>query len=366
LVDLGERKAVSREQKLFQRKSALPLLARPPLPDGSIMATELGVVEGGIGADPAPAKKYRASIYPKSEVDPDFVQLIFAIEKALDCKIWCLVQQGEEGDDWNEVGHCLYSGFLEQKAEIIEKERVGLLIHSPGGQADCAYKIVRLFQRRTDGFFTIVPLVAKSAATLMAIGGKEILMGSEAELGPLDVQIWDEEKDEYDSALNAVQSFERLNAYGLTALDHAVRLLMTRTRKKPLTVLPYALQYATSILGPLADKIDTIDLTRKSRELKVAADYAVRVMRQNYTRAEFTKISNILVERYSTHGFVIDRTEAGPDEKPEGSNLSSDNRTMNLGLHVSKPNEEIEELFTQMRTFLVRDTIIGRIVEQEP
>ena len=77
---------------------------------------------------------------------------------------------------------------------------------------------MRLFQRRTDEFYTVVPIYAKSAATLMVLGGKEIVMGMEAELGPLDVQLYDEDKDDFDSALNAVQSLERLNAYALIRL----------------------------------------------------------------------------------------------------------------------------------------------------
>ncbi len=113
----------------------------------------------------------------------------------------------------------LYHGFLEKKADIALKDRVGLLIRSPGGQINWAYKIVRLFQRRTEEFFTIVPFYAKSAATLIALGGKQIIMGSEAELGPLDVQLWNEETEEYSSALDAVQAFERLNSYALTAFD---------------------------------------------------------------------------------------------------------------------------------------------------
>jgi hypothetical protein len=85
----------------------------------------------------------------------------------------------------------------------------------------------------------------------MALAGKEILMGSEAELGPLDVQIWDEETQERHSALEAVQSFERLNEYGLDAFDRAMHLLIGRMQNKPPIVLMLqAVQYATGIVGP--------------------------------------------------------------------------------------------------------------------
>ena len=57
--------------------------------------------------------------------------------------------------------------------------------------------------------------------------------------------------------------------------------------------MPQALQYATSIVSPLVDKIDTIELTRKSRELRVAEEYAKRVMRAYYSPVEYTTIASI-------------------------------------------------------------------------
>jgi hypothetical protein len=57
--------------------------------------------------------------------------------------------------------------------------------------------------------------------------------------------------------------------------------------------MPQALQYATSIVSPLVDKIDTIELTRKSRELRVGEEYAKRVMRAYYSPVEYTTIASI-------------------------------------------------------------------------
>jgi len=322
---------------------------------------DLEVVGGGAPA-PTPPKKYRASIYPSEDgsVSAEFAEIIFELEKALNCKVWCLIRQGEEKFD--DMSIALYDGFREQRHEIRPKDRIGLLVHSPGGQIWPAYKIVRLFQRRVEDFFTIVPLSAKSAATLVAIGGKEIVMGSEAELGPLDVQIWDDEAEDHISALNAVQAFDRLNSYSLLAFDQAMQLLIRRLGKKPIGLVPFALQYATSIINPMADKIDTIELTRKSRELKVAEEYAKRVMRAYYSPREYTAIASALVERYPTHGFSIERSEAGTD----WGQITNGGRVSSLGLKVATPSPTVEETFTRLEPYLVRDTIIGRISEVGP
>ena len=68
---------------------------------------------------------------------------------------------------------------------------IHLLIHSPGGHADPAYKAMKFFRKRFKTVVAIVPLYAKSAATLMCLGADKIFMGEFAELGPLDVQIND-------------------------------------------------------------------------------------------------------------------------------------------------------------------------------
>src|SRR3954467_14174828 len=64
-------------------------------------------------------------------------------------------------------------------------------------------------------------------------------------------------------------------------------------------------------LRPLLEKIDTLDYTRKSRELKVAEEYAIRLMRPTYKAVKAKRVARQLVEKYPTHGFVIDSYEAG-------------------------------------------------------
>jgi hypothetical protein len=128
--------------------------------------------------------------------------------------------------------------------------------------------------------------------------------------------------------------------------------------------MPAALQYATSIVSPLADKIDTIELTRKSRELKVAEEYAKRVMRTLYPPREYAAIASALVERYPTHGFVIGAGEAGTD----WGQSNAPGRLSSLGLNVTKASQTVEQLFSRLMPLLLNETatIIGRIVEVKP
>ena len=78
-------------------------------------------------------------------------------------------------------------------------------------------------------------------------------------MGPLDVQMRDRDREEYGSALDAVQSLERLNAFSLAAIDQLMIMMVERTGKRMDTLLPLVFNYATSFVRPLLDKIDTVD-----------------------------------------------------------------------------------------------------------
>lgn len=236
------------------------------------------------------------------------------------------------------------------------------LVESPGGHAEYAYKIARLFQRRASMLTMVVPQWAKSAATLLTLGGSRIVMGRDAELGPLDVQIFDPDKEEYDSALNAVQSLERLNAFALTAMDQVMQLLLLRTRKKSDVLLPMVFDHTTKFLRPLLEKIDTIELTRKSRELKVAEQYAVRLMKgAGYTWPEAQRIARALVERFPTHGFVIDRQEA--EAKETFSVPGASDVAYGLGLKLAPADPVIDKIIDQLIPYLDSLNAVGNLKE---
>jgi hypothetical protein len=72
-------------------------------------------------------------------------------------------------------------------------EQINLILHSPGGDATIVEKMVDMCRSHLAGtnrkFRVIVPNIAKSAATLLALGGDTIMMGYCSELGPIDPQV---------------------------------------------------------------------------------------------------------------------------------------------------------------------------------
>lgn len=78
-------------------------------------------------------------------------------------------------------------GFMEAVSNVDERE-LDLFLHSPGGSAEAAESIVEYLRTRFDHIRAIVPVAAMSAATMVALGADEIVMGAHSQLGPIDPQ----------------------------------------------------------------------------------------------------------------------------------------------------------------------------------
>lgn len=75
-------------------------------------------------------------------------------------------------------------------AVIGRAENLDLMIHTMGGSGETAEKIVEMCRNHCSGEFrVIIPNMAKSAGTLIALGADKIVMGHCSEVGPTDPQI---------------------------------------------------------------------------------------------------------------------------------------------------------------------------------
>ena len=80
------------------------------------------------------------------------------------------------------------TGFLQATSDI-KAGPLDVLVHSPGGSATATESIVNLLRSRFTPIRFIIPHTAKSAATMLALSGDEILLEDGAELGPTDPQL---------------------------------------------------------------------------------------------------------------------------------------------------------------------------------
>lgn len=274
-----------------------------------------GVRKATRASKPA-ATEHVASCYPGPNValPAEFADPCSRLANGLGIPIWLLVHNTYDRDDpLANLSGPVRDAFFRARRELAKCKGAAIVVDSPGGYAGSAYEIARLFQRHCGAFVSVVPRYAKSAATLLVLGGR-LIMDENAELGPLDAQVFDFEREELLSALNEVQALERLHLQAVEEVDQMVPLLVGRSRKKYSTILPLVLNFVATMKGPLLEKIDTVHYSQQARVLKEAEDYAVRLLERSGVYADAprktTEIPARLVNRYPDHSFVIDREEA--------------------------------------------------------
>lgn len=280
-------------------------------------------------AKPGPPMRFCASGFPQedSPLPQDFVDAVRKVEAVLGTEAWLLVQDVPD-DSWH--GPCrhlddsVFRAFLHSKALLPKNQSIPLIIDSPGGDAKSAFRIARFLRDNCGGFTALVPEYAKSAATLLALGADQIVLCEQAELGPLDTQVFDADREGFGSALDEVQALERLNAFALKAVDEGMMLFANRTGKSVEKLLPQVLHFVSEMVRPLFEKIDTVHYTQMSRVLKVGEEYAIRLMESTYPSKK-EMIARQLVNGYPEHRFFIDRREA-----------------RKIGLNISVPNDTLE------------------------
>lgn len=281
--------------------------------------------------NPPKKEKFSGSIYG-SDVNPQFALFVKKLEVKLGIPIWVFSQSisGSHVEIDDETIEMVISA-----ADEIP-ERVGLLINSPGGLGRPAYRLSRLFQDRCTEFTVIIPRMAKSAATLISLGADRIILGPLGEFGPLDVQIFDPEREERISALDETQAVEALENAALETADTLLALLKGRTGKKTSTLLPEVLNFSAKITQPLFDKVDAVRFSQMSRALRQGEEMAIRLLKRRYSPRKSKQIASLLVSDYTDHNFVIDHLECKRE----------------IGLEIEAVDSEVDEILNGLYPFL--------------
>ena len=304
-----------------------------------------------VAAAPRPSRRPRqltASLYSSPpNLLPSFGRAVEELEKRLERPVWMCVQGGD--GPAATLGPIARSLFLKARNELSAGSSVVLLLESPGGYASDAYAIARILCHHAGGFTAVVPSHAKSAATLLALGAEELLMGIDAEMGPLDAQQWDHEREERTSALNEIQALERLHSVALEQLDRTMKVMMSGAKKRTEIILPIACRFVSDLMKPLLEDIDMVHYAKQTRVLKVAEDYASRLLSTHYGERAAKEISNQLVHGYPEHGFVIGREEM---EELMGATLEPPDAIKGIV-------QKIDEIFESHPPFVA----IGRLKE---
>ena len=117
-----------------------------------------------------------------------FEKTLLSLEKQRKSRIYALVHTDAphhlcQPEFWN---------TLRRREQFSNIDTLELLVHSPGGHANVAYRLAKYFRGHCKKLNILIPMMAKSAATLFCLNADAVYMGEFAELGPLDAQLRDE------------------------------------------------------------------------------------------------------------------------------------------------------------------------------
>ncbi len=224
-------------------------------------------------------------------------------------------------------------------------ERLDLFLHSPGGFLDSAYKIVRICKEYSNEFNVIVPLAAKSAATVIALGAKEILMTVFAELGPIDPIIQHPYKPDVRVPARSIKDFFSF----LNSTESSEQILVDPQFKSQMSSLldPYLIgSYQTAL--------------NSSKQI------AERLLKENALKDRPELVDDAvkkLSEYYYSHNYVIDRNEA----REIGLNIINTESVQNLDKNVRLLLGIYQQFMTQNNVLkLVGNREINRNIQALP
>lgn len=116
-------------------------------------------------------------------------KLIESIEKLRDSKVITYVTSDRQPPFSARIANDVVRICYDHLNKIGHVNKIDLFIHSLGGDSMTPWRLVNLIREFCDSFAVLVPYKAHSAATLIALGADEIVMGHMGELTPIDPTI---------------------------------------------------------------------------------------------------------------------------------------------------------------------------------
>lgn len=215
-----------------------------------------------------------------------------------------------------------YTSVIELREKIIKfksdnphVEEIDFILYSAGGIPSDAYRIIRTLRNGFKTVNIVIPFWAKSAATLIALGGSKLIVDEFGELGPLDVQLAKEMDDrpdyERESALIDEASLKRIETHSIE-MYYTLFCGIYKNEDVPIHKTEISKQifdFLASFYTPLMNQINPYRLGEKKRKLDIGEKYAERILltyQPQLSRDKRTMLVNFLVNECPEHGYVID------------------------------------------------------------
>lgn len=267
----------------------------------------------------------------------EFLKTLHELEIERESRIFCMIQGGR-----HHICGPTMKAVYNNRSEAGYGKRVEILMHSPGGHPDYAFQVMKFFRRRYDEVNIIVPVMAKSAATLMCLGADKVFMGEFGDLGPIDIQIDDpvEEGDKAISPLDEFKSLEYMRDMAIEWMTYYTALARQDFGMSVRQALDHGVPLISGLMNPMLSQIDPLEVGSYRRSLAIAEEYGKRMLA--LTGQTNDALVHELVWEYPAHSFCIDFEEAD-----------------RLGLPVERLSEEQDHKFCEAIFGLERGYFYG-------
>ena len=265
----------------------------PPAPSRAVSAPD----------DAAPAQALPRS--PQEER----ADLIREIEKGRGLRLLSLVIS----DRSIAVGQVVQSPFqltqdiprqvLDHLETIGHVPKLGVFLYSRGGDTSVPWVLVSLLREYCDELEIVIPYKAHSAATMIALGADQIVMGRHAQLGPIDPTMTFQEANQQDPsksktvtiAVEDITSYIKLAKEGVGITDQRE--------------LGEAFGRLSAVVSPVT--LGTIN--RQQAYIRMVARKLLKSRRNPPQVAETEQVVEGLISQTYFHQHVINRAEAVRD-----------------------------------------------------
>ena len=202
--------------------------------------------------------------------------------------------------------------FIDQIDAIKSKKAVDVLIHSTGGDALAAWKLMSVLRERFESVAVLVPYMAFSAATVFAMGADEIAMHPHASLGPIDPQITISLPD----GTRRQFAFEDVGAF-LRFLSSEVGITEQA--------------HVSSVVERLFSVVDPVNVGAAKRASELATDIGERLLQMHMKTEDDRTMARTIAERlnkkFFAHGDAVSRS-----------------RARDLGLKIASNDDQLDAL----------------------
>lgn len=194
----------------------------------------------------------------------------------------------------------LFNDHLKAIAKDKKCQKLDLFVYSRGGDTRVPWIVTRTFREYCNEFNVLIPFRAHSAATMIALGADNIVMGKEGELSPIDPTIT--------NPLCPRDPADKTHVIGVNVADLTGYMSLVK-EKVGITDQ----QELAAAFSALAKEVHPLALGNINRHLSFIQLVARKLLSSHNKKLDESKINGIvddLVEKTFFHEHTIGREEA--------------------------------------------------------